>query len=194
MNELMKQLDHKLKRHLDDDRYEHSIGVMYTAGAMAMRHHFNVERAMIAGLLHDCAKCVPASEKIKLCKKYGLSVSDVERKNPGLLHAKLGAYFIRAKYGIEDEELCNAVTYHSTGRPEMTLFDKIIYIADYIEPNRTKAPNLDDIRYLAFTDIDACLYSILEATLDYLKDRRDAIDPLTEETYRYYKQLREISC
>ena len=191
MNARMKQLEHKLKRHLDDERYEHSIGVMYTAGALAMCYHFDMERAMIAGLLHDCAKCVPASEKIKLCKKYGLSVSEVEQKNPGLLHAKLGAYFIRTKYGIEDEELCNAVTYHSTGRPEMTLFDKIIYIADYIEPNRIKAPNLAHIRHLAFTDLDACLYSILESTLDYLKDRRDAIDPLTEETYRYYKQLRE---
>ena len=191
MNTTLKQLDNKLKEHLDDARYEHSISVMYTAGAMAMRYGFDLERAMIAGLLHDCAKCVPSSEKIRLCEEYNLGVSEVERKNPGLLHSKLGAYFMETKYGIKDEEMQNAVTYHSTGRPKMTLFDKIIYIADYIEPNRTKAPNLAHIRHLAFVDIDECLYTILEATLDYLKDNKSAIDPLTEQTYLYYKQIRD---
>ncbi len=191
MNTTLKQLDNKLKKHLDVARYEHSVGVMYTAGAMAMRYGFDLERAMIAGLLHDCAKCVPASEKIRLCEDYGLGVSEVERNNPGLLHSKLGAYFIEKEYGINDEEMKNAVTYHSTGRPEMTVFDKIIYIADYIEPSRSKAPNLACIRQLAFVDIDECLYTILEATLSYLKNNQSAIDPLTEQTYLYYKQIRE---
>ena len=188
MKDKLEQFKEEIKHTLDNERYEHSIGVMYTAGAMAMRYGFDVDRAMIAGLLHDCAKCIPSAEKIALCEQNGLGVSEVERNNPGLLHSKLGAYFMKTKYGIEDEEMCHAVTYHSTGCPDMSLFDKIIYIADYIEPNRSKAPDLERIRELAFNDIDACLYQILEATLLYLQDKKSAIDPLTEETYFYYKK------
>ena len=191
MNAQLKQLDEKLKMHLDEPRYIHSVGVMYTAAALAMRYGFDMERARVAGLLHDCAKCIPPAEKIRLCEEYGLGVSEVEYKNPGLLHSKLGAYFLETKYGIIDEEMKNAITYHSTGRPQMTLFDKIIYIADYMEPNREKAPNLAHIRKLAFEDIDECLFVVLEATLEYLKDNKAAVDPMTEQTYLYYKEKRE---
>ena len=152
----------RVQEHLDKVRYEHTLGVMYTAGAMAMRYQVDLEKALVAGLLHDCAKCLSSDKKIKLCEKYNITISDSERRNSGLLHAKLGAYLAYSKYDIEDQEIIAAITYHTTGRPEMTLLDKIVYIADYIEPNRNEAPNLPEVRKLAFVDIDECLYLILK--------------------------------
>lgn len=92
MEQKISKINKKLQKKLDKERYEHTIGVMYTASALAMCHNANVEQALLAGLLHDCAKCIPNDKKIKLCRKYRLEVSDVERSNPSLLHAKLGAY------------------------------------------------------------------------------------------------------
>lgn len=184
----IEKLKKKLRHHLDKERYEHTLGVMYTAAALAMAYHIDIEKALLAGLLHDCAKCISADKKITLCKKHGLSINDAEKRNPGLLHAKLGAYIASAKYKIEDQEVLDAICYHTTGRPNMTLLDKIIYIADYIEPNRCEAPNLEDARRLAFVDIDACLYMILKDSLEYLKTKSEVVDPMTEQTYNYYQE------
>ncbi len=190
MNELkIEKLIKKIEGTLDHSRYHHTIGVMYTAGAMAMRYQADLDSALLAGLLHDCAKGYSSEKKIKLCEKHHLGISEAEKKNPGLLHAKLGAYLAKEKYGVTDTNILHAIKYHTTGCPDMNLMDKIIYIADYIEPNRNEAPNLDKIRYLAFTDIDECLYTILKASLAYLKKKDEVIDPMTEETYLYYKKL-----
>ncbi len=178
----------RVQDHLDKERYEHTMGVMYTAAAMAMCYQVNMEKALIAGLLHDCAKCLSSDKKLKLCEKYGITISESERKNPGLLHAKLGAYIAKAKYDIKDQEIIDAITYHTTGRPAMTLLDKIVYIADYLEPNRNMAPNLEEVRRLAFQNIDECLYLILKDSLAYLETKSEVIDPMTEETYCYYKK------
>ena len=101
-------------------------------------------------------------KRLSSARKTHIEISDAEYKNPGLLHAKLGAFFAREKYGIENEEILRSIESHTTGRPNMSLLDKIIYIADYIEPGRDVAPNLPEVRALAFVDIDACLYRILE--------------------------------
>lgn len=189
MNQLrISRIKRKVKPHLDNDRYEHTLGVMYTAAALAMRYQEDVEKAMIAGLLHDCAKCLAPDKKIKLCEKYQLSISEIERKNPGLLHAKLGAFLAFKKYHIQDKDILDAIANHTTGRPDMTTLDKIIYIADYIEPNRTAAPNLESIRHMAFVDLDECLYTILSATLHYLNSNGASIDALTSKTHLFYKK------
>lgn len=190
MTETILKMQKKVKRYLDKERYDHTIGVMHTAGCLAMRYGADLESALTAGLLHDCAKCVPSDEKIKLCKKNGIAISEAEYENPGLLHAKLGALFAREKYGVEKKEILRSIESHTTGRPNMSLLDKIIYIADFIEPGRDIAPNLPDVRALAFVDLDACLSRILEDTLAYLKQRGVAVDPATEETYLYYKNLK----
>lgn len=189
MNQLkINRIRRKVKTHLDKERYEHTLGVMYTAGALAMRYEVDLEKALIAGLLHDCAKCLSSDKKIKLCEKYKLSISETEQQNPGLLHAKLGAFIASKKYHIQDTEIIDAIANHTTGRPDMTQLDKIIYIADFIEPNRLEIPNLDYIRHLAFIDLDECLYTILTATLHYLNSKDAVIDNLTEQTYSYYKR------
>ena len=189
MNQIkLEQIKTKVKQVLKPSRYEHTLGVMYTAGALAMRYHEDMYNALFAGLLHDCAKSFSESACFSLCNSLRIPMSDIERKNPGLLHAKLGAKLAEREYGITDSYITDAICYHTTGRPNMTLLDKIIYVADYMEPNRYEAPKLDEIRRLAFEDIDECLYAILESTMRYLEQKNAVIDPMTEETYLYYKK------
>lgn len=182
-----KEIRKKLKKKLDKGRYEHTKGVMYTAGCLAMAHGYSVETAMLAGLLHDCAKCIPNPEKIELCKKNDIPISSVEYDNPHLLHAKLGALIAEKDFGITDPLILHAIRVHTTGCPDMSTLDKIIYIADYIEPGRDKAPNLEHVRVLAFQDLNACMAEILHDTLKYLSSHGGPFDPVTKLTYQYYK-------
>ena len=188
MNQKITRIRRKLMAELDKERYEHTLGVMYTAASMAMRYDADIDKALMAGLLHDCAKCISGENKIKLCDRYHLSVSEVEKSNPSLLHAKLGAFLAAKKYHVDDKEIVNAIASHTTGRPHMSLLEKIIYIADYIEPGREELPNMAEVRKLAFHDIDACLYRILKDSLVYLDSRNIPIDPMTEKSYHYYKE------
>ena len=151
----------KLSKYLDEARFEHTMGVMYTCAALAMVYDYDLEDAQAAGLLHDSAKCIPNKKKLKLCSQHDIPVSDFEKDHPFLLHAKLGAYVASSKYDIKDEEILTAITYHTTGRPGMSLLEKIVYISDYIEPMRDKAPNLAKVRKIAFEDLDECMYEIL---------------------------------
>ncbi len=188
MDHRLHKIRKKIKSELDKARYEHTVGVMYTAASLAMCHGADIEQAMTAGLLHDCAKCIPTEGKIKLCSKYHLNISEVEYATPSLLHAKLGAALAARKYKVKDRDIIKAIASHTTGRPQMSLLEKIIYIADYIEPGRTELPNMAGVRGLAFQNIDACLYRILKDSLIYLSTREIPIDPMTQKTYDYYKE------
>ena len=181
----MQEIRKNLKKDLDKYRYEHTKGVMYTAGCLAMANNYDVEKAMLAGLLHDCAKCVPADEKIKLCEKNHIEISDAE--NPGLLHAKAGMALAEEKYDIHDPEILHAIKVHTTGEPDMNMLDKIVYIADYIEPLRKEAPHLAEIRQIAFADLNQGVAEILYDTLHYLSGRKGSVDPTTQLTYEFYK-------
>lgn len=183
----------KVKKKLEKERYEHTKGVMYTAASLAMANGSDIKQAMFAGLLHDCAKCIPNEEKLTLCKKYDIPVSKFELDSPYLLHAKLGAFLAQKEYDITDAEILHAIEVHTTGAPDMSLLDKIIFVADYIEPNREKAPHLTAIRQLAFSNLDACVAQILKDTLDYLKKRGGSIDPQTQETFEFYRKYLEES-
>ena len=178
----------KLKKKLKEQRYEHTIGVMYTAASLAMCHGADMEKALLAGLLHDCGKYGTGEEQIRRCFKHQVELSDAEIENPALVHAKLGAYYAKSKYEVEDPEILNAILYHTTGHPEMTLLEKIIYIADYIEPGRKQIPGLEQIRRLAFHDLDQAVCLCSEHTLHYLHSQGKRIDPATVETYEYYRR------
>ena len=181
----------KLKISLDEARYEHTLGVMYTAGCMAMAFGYDVNKAMLAGLLHDCAKCMSHNERLILCEKYDVVVTTSELENKALLHAKAGAILAKIEYDICDEEILHAIEVHTTGEPNMSMLDKIIYIADYIEPGRDKAPNLELVRRIAYKDLDACMAQILSDSLSYLKTCNQIIDETTVKAYEFYKQYRK---
>lgn len=182
----------KLQKKLDADRYEHTIGVAYTAAALAMRYGADIEKAQLAGILHDNAKCIPLDKAMQISEKYNITFSEAELANPALMHAKVGAYLAMHKYKITDKEVIRAILYHTTGRPNMTLLEKIIYIADYIEPGRNKATNLEEIRRMAFIDIDQALLMILSDTLDYLHKVNGEIDPMTKKAYDFYRNTRPL--
>ena len=183
------KMEKKLAKYLDEDRYAHTMGVMYTSACLAMVHGYDVKDAQVAGLLHDCAKCIPAKKKLKICKENKIPVTDFEREHTFLLHAKVGAWVAREKYGVTDPEILSAITWHTTGKEDMTLLEKIVYIADYIEPARNKAPRLPEIRKIAFEDLDHCMYAILHDTLEYLDGDPQDIDQATIRAYDYYKKL-----
>ena len=155
-----------------------------------MRYGEDMNTALIAGILHDCAKCMSHDKKFQICYENDIEVTETEKSNPGLLHAKVGAYLARTKYHITDERILSAIEAHTTGKPEMSVLDKIIYIADYMEPGRDVAPNLAEVRKLAFLHLDECLYVILKDSLDYLKTTGKPIDSMTELTFNFYHDLR----
>lgn len=185
----IRKIRNAIRKAQDAKRYEHTIGVEYTAAALAMRYGANVEDALLAGLLHDCAKCLSDKKLIALCEKHHLPITDTERELSFLLHGKAGAILAEKRYGVRNQEILNAIIYHTMGRAEMSLLEKIVFVADYIEPGRNRAANLNKLRELAFQDIDMALLRVLEGTLEHLKSNGWAIDPRTEKTYEYYKDL-----
>lgn len=188
----MKKIKKYLKKHLTKDRYHHTLGVASTAVAIAMRYNPDpsnsnfIKRAELAGLLHDCAKCMDNNKKLRICEKNNLSCSSFEKSHPYLLHGKVGAYIAQTKFKIEDNDILQAITWHTTGRPDMSLLEKIIFIADYIEPSRTPVPELNLIRQLAFVDIDKAMEKILSNTLKFLESKGNPIDKMTQTTYDSY--------
>ena len=181
----------KLQTTLTEERYEHTLGVMYTAGCLAMAHGYDVSKAMLTGLLHDCAKCMRLEEMLRWCDTYHFPITEMERNSKNLLHAKAGAVVAEQEYHINDREILASIACHCTGKPDMSTLDKIVYIADFIEPGRKEAKNLDAIRQLAFDDLDACIAQITYDILNYLKEKGYVIDPTTEETYHFYKACRK---
>lgn len=182
----IRNIKKELEDNLDSKRYEHTLGVAYTSACLAMRYGYDMEKAYIAGLLHDCAKCISNKDKIEYCEKHDIPINSTEQANPSLLHAKVGAEMSRCKYDIDDSEIYQAIQYHTTGHPNMTLLDKILYIADYMEPHRDEAPNLDIVRKQVFIDIDTALFTILKDSVNYLDSSDKPVDPMTMETYLYY--------
>lgn len=179
-------------------RYRHTIGVSVTAAAMAWQHgkgENDAKRAEIAGLLHDCAKYLTPQEMFLECDRCGITLSEVERKNPALIHGKLGSVYAKERYGVTDEEILSAISYHTTGKPDMTMLEKIIYIADYIEPRRQmdcRPYSLSDVRRMAFCDLDETMFMILENTLSYLKETDSPVDEGSVKTYEFYKERRKM--
>ena len=186
-----KAIEAQLREDLSEERYRHTLGVTYTSCALAMRFGADLTKARLAGLLHDCAKCIPNDEKIRLCRENRVPVSEFELAHTSLLHAKLGPFVAEEKYGVSDPEVLSAIEWHTTGRPDMTLLEKIIFIADYIEPNRDQAPHLEEIRYMAFTEPDRCVTMIAEDTLAYLESRGQEFDPMTVKTRDFYRKALE---
>lgn len=190
MNNQIFEIREHLRSKLHPMRYEHTLGVSFTCMALAMRYGYDLDKAEMAGLLHDCAKRYDDTVIIRKCEKKGIELTEGERMAPATIHAKLGAYLAEHKYGVTDPEILNAIACHTTGKPGMGLLDKILYVADYIEPRRDRAPQLPEMRRLAFEDLDEALFQIMEGILDYLSASGTYIDEMTRNAYEYYRELR----
>ena len=178
-----------LSKELKESRLMHTFGVIDTATALAKAYQADIKKCERAALLHDCAKYMPLEEMIAICERNFVELNDLEKSKDSLLHAKAGACLAYEKYGIKDEEILDAIKYHTTGRPDMSLIEKIIFVSDFIEPGRTHSEKLPMYRMIAMADINLVCMNILKDTLDYLESLNEEIDPLTKETYIFYKDL-----
>lgn len=190
----LEELREELQQELPQKRYYHTIGVSDTAACLSMKYGEDIYKARIAGLLHDCAKCLSDNEIYSRCLSAGIEISETEKAQPFLLHAKLGAFYAKTKYGITDTDILAAISFHTTGRPNMSLLEKIIFISDYIEPGRKEIPGLSSIRAMVFQDLDKAVYFTLKNTLSYLnaqRNQKNQIDSTTINAYNYYKDIVE---
>ena len=184
----LKKYENEIRERIGEKRFLHTIRVKDTAIKLAKIHDVDVEKAEIAGFLHDCAKIRDKKDLIKKAKENHLLLTKEMMKAPQIIHSYLGALFAREFYGIDDEDILNAITYHTTGRANMSDLEKIIFLADYIEPLR----NFDGVeraRELANKDLDAAMYFALNNTLKFLVERDNYIVVETVLARNYYKEM-----
>lgn len=164
----------QLKEQLKPERYEHSVGVMQTAQNLAQRFGADVYKAKVAGILHDCAKNIDAARSYALCEMYKIELDDVVKKSYKLVHQYLGAFLAREQFGIDDEQILSAIKCHTTAKPGMSTLDKIIYLADFTEPNRDKEPfdGLDELRRLCQKNLDDAMLYALDISIRSILDRK----------------------
>jgi len=174
----------KLKSVLKESRFIHTLGVADTAVYLAEKYGADKEKARIAGLLHDCAKNIPGDEAIKYCEENGVNLKEVCIHEHSLIHAYLGAYLAKYEYGVDDEEILSAIYYHTTGKENMSLLEKIVYVADTIEPSRTQA-GVDVLRTLAETNLDGALLKAIESTIRHILNKGGILDTDTVAARNY---------
>lgn len=161
------QIDNYLKTNLKDSRYIHSMGVSEVAEKLALIYGFDMKKAKLAGMIHDCAKNLSNDELLKIAIAHDCEVDDILKANASLLHGVVGAIIAKEKMGIDDQEILNSITYHTTGKENMSLLEKIIYLADYIEPNR----NFDGVELLrkaSFEDLNRAMLLAFDNTINYV--------------------------
>lgn len=168
----------KLRESMDEGRFKHSLGVMETSLILARRYGANARKAELAGLIHDCARDMPFDTQLKMAENFGILLDDIQKQEPVLIHGPLGAEIARNDFGINDEEILNAVRLHTTGDKNMTLLEKIIYISDYIEPGRC-FPGVEDLRVKAFKDLEEALTSAFDSAIRYVMERHRLLHPRT---------------
>ena len=171
------KMEYKLKKELDRQRFEHTLGVEQTARQMARVFGEDEEKAALAGLLHDCAKCMPLSQMIKAARRA--DVDPVMKESKALMHAVAGRCVAQDVYGVQDEDVLGAIRWHTTGRAGMTRLEKIIYLADVIEPNRKPYPGLEDLRALCMQDLDSAMHAALRQSLEHVCEQGKPLHPDT---------------
>lgn len=179
------QMTAKLKGSLLEKRFIHSLGVMECAKRLAQLYGADIEKAAVAGLLHDCAKNYSKDDMFALCEKYGIELDEVMKKSSGLIHGLLGAEVAKREYGIDDEDIYDAIYYHTVGKPDMSLLTQIIYIADGIEVNR-HYDGVDRIRSLAEEDLDKALILQIDYTIKSVISKGGLLHTNTIDTRNWY--------
>lgn len=169
---------------ITERRYVHTLGVMQTAIQLANRFGDDPKKAELAAIFHDYAKFRPKEEMKRIIEEQGMP-RQLLVHNSELWHAPVGAYLVEKEVGITDQDVLNAIKYHTSGRPNMTLLEKIIYVADYIEPGR-HFPGVDEVRELAENDLDQALIKSIQNTIMFLLKKNQAVYPETIQTYNFF--------
>lgn len=176
----------KVMNSLEEKRFAHTLGVCAAAVKMAGVYKENPEKAYVAALLHDCAKNIPEDEMYELCEEKNVELDEYEKRMPALVHAKLGAQIAKEKYGVFDEDIINAVRWHTLGRKEMSRLEKIIFVADMVEENR-KFPGVDRLRAKMYDNLEHMVYLCYEATVKFNEEKGGKIHPDAYSAMEYFK-------
>ncbi|KXS43805.1 MAG: metal dependent phosphohydrolase [Candidatus Frackibacter sp. T328-2] len=168
----------KLKEMISPKRLGHSLGVRDTAIDLAKIYGVNPQKARIAGLLHDCAKGITNNNLLKMADEFGIVIDGVIKKVPALLHAPVGAELAKREFEVDDEEILNAIRVHTLGSEEMNPLEKVILLADYIEPGRS-CPGINEVRKMAKGNIDLAIRIACDNTLTYHLNNQELIHPQT---------------
>ncbi|MGL4911395.1 MAG: bis(5'-nucleosyl)-tetraphosphatase (symmetrical) YqeK [Romboutsia sp.] len=178
-------INNKLKEILSQRRLDHSINVAICAVKLSEIYGYDKERAYIAGLVHDCAKCLNKNEVDFYVSQYKIELDDLEKDNLALSHSVIGSYIARYEFNIEDEEIISSVKYHTTGKENMNLIEKIIYMADLIEEGRN-FNGVYELRELSFNNkLDQALLISFNNTIKFVIDNEQIIHPRTVEARNY---------
>ena len=156
-----------LKASLPHKRFKHSLAVYDTALELAVFYGLDKEKVGVGALLHDCGREIPTRDLLMHTIALGLPMDDVERNQPILLHAKLGVYYAREKYGVTDQEILDAIRFHTTGAAGMSKMAMVVYLADLLEPTRDFA-GIEDMRRLAKVDLEQAMIKAYAQTIRYL--------------------------
>ncbi|MBQ9942419.1 MAG: bis(5'-nucleosyl)-tetraphosphatase (symmetrical) YqeK [Christensenellaceae bacterium] len=176
-----------IKERLDEKRIRHTLGVEKMALAMAERFGADEAAAQTAALLHDAAKKIKKQEKRDLAQIYNIRTDDITMVQPDLLHGPLAAKMVKQQLGIADEDILNAICYHTTGRAGMSKLEKIIYLADLIEEGRS-FPGVEQLRALAEEDLDKALLAGMRHVLLYVIGRGELVHPDSVIAYNHLIQ------
>jgi len=171
-----------------DHRYAHVIRVTRLADKLAQRHGEDANAARLARLLHDVARLFSGERLLAECEARGLAIDAFERRNPIVLHARLGAEIARERFAIADERILDAIRRHTVGASSMTRLDAIVYLADGLEPGRD-FPEREALESLAFRDLDAAMRALLESSLAYLETRGLDAAPQTIAALKNYHMI-----
>ena len=170
-------------------RFSHTLAVADTARRLALLHGLDPVKAEIAGLLHDCAKCLPLKEMQRIAKDNQLTDDSSILESGALLHSVVGAFLARTKYGCTDDEVIAAIRSHTTGQAEMSRLSMSVWLADTIEPTRAPSPLLDKTRMLAALSLEKAMITSLEGTLQHVRKKGDSVHPATVDTLSWLKTL-----
>ena len=172
--------------YLKPKRMPHVLGTEQEAAFLAEKYGADVTAARIAALLHDCTKKLDLPQQLSLCRHYAIPLDEMERNYLKLLHSKTGAAVARDRFGVSDE-IYNAIFYHTTGKADMTLLEKIIYLADYIEPSRS-FPGVEELRTAVHEDLDRGLCRALADSIVELQGYGSPVHPNTQEALSYIQR------
>ncbi|OPJ55563.1 bis(5'-nucleosyl)-tetraphosphatase (symmetrical) YqeK [Alkalithermobacter paradoxus] len=174
-----------LKNMITEKRLVHSLGVVESAKKLAKIYGEDVKKAEVAALLHDCAKCLGKDEVLYYVRKYNILLDDIQKKELELAHGIVGAYISKDIFKVDDESILSAITYHTTGKENMSKLEKIIYVADFIEPNRDY-PGVDKLRNTAYNeDLDKALLMSFDNTIKYVISIQKILHPITVKARNY---------
>lgn len=162
-----KDIDKRLRNLMKPDRYAHAKRVSDVAESLAVQHGADPDKAKLAGIIHDCARDFSSSALLQKARKFDILVDTVEQLVPVLLHGPVGAVIAELEFGISDPEVLSAVRFHTTGKENMSILEKIIYLADYIEPGRAFS-GVEDVRHLAYINLDKGLLKAFDASIAHM--------------------------